>query len=97
MIDQDKAFSIRLTGQHVHDSFYVSSFADQSKSIESVALYVWVLCTELGIYASAHTDIRACTYMQIGTLNDMSEICDVIHQAGMVQQPDASLDNLPSL
>lgn len=82
MIDPNKAFSIRSTGQHVHDSFYVSSFSDHSQFVESVALYVWVLCTELGIYASAHTDIRAITYMQIDTLNDMSEICDAI-QVGM--------------
>ena len=80
MIDQDKAFSIRLTGQHVHDSFYVSSFADQSRYVGDVALYSWVLSTEINLYPS--TAMAMASYVDIAVLFSATEICDAI-QVGM--------------
>ena len=82
MIYQDKAFSIRPLGQRLHDSFYVSSFADQSRYVGDVALYSWVLSTEINLYLRAMETVAPRSQMNIADLISATEICDAI-QVGM--------------
>ncbi len=80
MIYQDKAFSIRMLGQRLHDSFYVSSFADQSRYVGDMALYSWVFSTEINLYPS--TAMAMASHVDITILISATEICDAI-QVGM--------------
>lgn len=83
----EKKEKLRRIANRVYYEFEVTS----NIFLKDIGLYAHAVC-----FSDYANRITAQTYMDIELVKLLVEICDAI-QVGMVQQPDASLDNLPSL